>query len=154
MPVAGQIKVAYEADILSSRLVILLSDSHQEFTMRKLTLLAAMLAFFAVAVYAGQASSAAQSDNQTSAESSTAKPPLKTIAGTISQDGKTFTPDKGSKEWTIKNPEDVKGHEGHHVKLQAHVYKDTNELHVMKVTMLNQKAGKKSKASSSDPSSY
>ena len=121
--------------------------------MRKLTLLAALLAFFAVAVYAGQASSAAQSDNQTAAKSSTANPPLKTIAGTISQDGKTFTPDKGGKEWTIKNPEDVKGHEGHHVKLQAHVYKDTNELHVMKVTMLKQKGAKKSKSSaSSNPS--
>ena len=36
----------------------------------------------------------------------------------------------------------------HHVKLQAHVYKDTNELHVMKVTMMNQKAGKKAKAAS------
>ena len=66
----------------------------------------------------------------------------------LSDDGKSFTPDKGGKQWTLKNPEDVKGHEGHHVKLAAHVYKDTNELHVMKVTMMNQKAGKKHKASS------
>src|SRR5690242_8368697 len=99
--------------------------------MKKATFVVAILALFAIAVYAGQSSSP-QSSSQTSA-SKTANPPLKTIAGKISEDGKTFTADKDSKEWTLKNPEDVKGHEGHHVKLSAHVYKDTNELHVMKV---------------------
>jgi hypothetical protein len=117
--------------------------------MKKVTFVLAILAFFVVAVYAGQSSSSAASGDQKSAtSSSTANPPLKTIAGKISDDGKTFTADKDNKQWTLKNPEDVKGHEGHHVKLQAHVYKDTNELHVMKVTMMNQKAGKKAKAAS------
>jgi hypothetical protein len=116
--------------------------------MKKITFVVAILAFFVVAVYAGQSSSSAQSGDQETAKSSTANPPLRTIAGKISDDGKTFTTDKDNKQWTLKNPEDVKGHEGHHVKLQAHVYKDTNELHVMKVTMINQKAGKKSKAAS------
>ena len=116
--------------------------------MKKFTFVVAILAFFAIAVYAGQTDTTAQSSGQKSAASSTANPPLKTIAGKISEDGKSFTADKDSKQWTLKNPEDVKGHEGHHVKLQAHVYKDTNELHVMKVTMINQKAGKKTKASS------
>ena len=37
----------------------------------------------------------------------------------------------------------VKGHEGHHVKLQAHVYADKSELHVMKVTMISEKGKKK-----------
>jgi hypothetical protein len=65
-------------------------------------------------------------------------PPLKTIAGTISSDGTKFTPDKDkSKSWDIVNPEDVKGHEGHHVKFQAHVYADKNQLHVMKVEMMS-----------------
>ena len=72
-------------------------------------------------------------------KSSTENPPLKTIRGTISDDGKTFTPDKGKDTWTLKNPEDVKGHEGHHVDLNAHVYKDSHELHVMKVTMAGEK---------------
>jgi len=116
--------------------------------MKKLTFVVAILAFFVLAAYAGQSDASAQSSGQKSAASSSANPPLKTIAGTISDDGKSFTPDKGGKQWTLKNPEDVKGHEGHHVKLAAHVYKDTNELHVMKVTMMNQKAGKKHKASS------
>jgi hypothetical protein len=116
--------------------------------MKKVTFVVAILAFFAIAVYAGQTDTAAQSSGQKSAASSTANPPLRTIAGKISEDGKSFTADKDGKQWTLKNPEDVKGHEGHHVKLQAHVYKDTKELHVMKVTMLGQKASKKSKASS------
>ena len=119
--------------------------------MKRLMFLIPALLFFAVAAYGGQAGSSQPSD-QTSAKSK-ANPPLRTIAGKISEDGKTFTADKDGKQWTLKNPEDVKGHEGHHVKLQAHVYKDTSELHVMKVTMIGAKAGKKSKAASSSPSS-
>src|ERR671934_220028 len=118
--------------------------------MKKVTFVLAVLSFFVVAAYAGQSSSNAQSTDQKTAKSSTANPPLRTIAGKISDDGKTFTADKGGKQWTLKNPEDVKGHEGHHVKLQAHVYKDTNEVHVMKVTMMTAK-GKK-KAAGSNPS--
>lgn len=115
--------------------------------MKKTTIVLAMLAFVVLAAYAGQSSSGTESADQKSA-SSTANPPLRTIAGKISDDGKTFTADKDGKQWTLKNPEDVKGHEGHHVKLQAHVYMDTNELHVVNLTMINQKAGKKTKASS------
>ena len=119
--------------------------------MKKVTFVFAILAFFVLASCAGQSSNP-QSTDQNSATSNTASntanPPLRTIAGKISDDGKTFTADKGGKQWTLKNPEDVKGHEGHHVKLQAHVYKDTNELHVMKVTMMNQKAHRKAKAAS------
>lgn len=79
-----------------------------------------------------------------SASGASAKPKLMNLTGTISQDGKTFTTDKDNKEYTLKNPEAVKGHEGHHVVLNAHVYPDTNELHVMKVTMAKAKGGSKS----------
>jgi hypothetical protein len=106
--------------------------------MKKVTFVVALLAVFAIAAYAGQAPSGASNNTQTQAKDSTPNPPLRTIAGKISDDGKTFTADTDAKQWTLKNPDDVKGHEGHHVELQAHVYKDTNELHVMKVTMLNQ----------------
>jgi hypothetical protein len=34
-----------------------------------------------------------------------------------------------------KQPEAVKGHEGHHVTLKAHVYADKNEVHVMSLKM-------------------
>jgi hypothetical protein len=107
-----------------------------------LSLVAAVVALTFSAYAQSTAGSTDQAAGTTKAEKS-AKAPLKTIAGTISDDGKTFTADKDKKEWTIKNPEDVKGHEGHHVKLQAHVYADTNEVHVMKVTMMAAKAKKK-----------
>ena len=38
------------------------------------------------------------------------------------------------------NPEALKGHEGHHVQVSAHVYADKGQIHVMSVKML--KAGK------------
>ncbi len=57
------------------------------------------------------------------------------ITGKISADGKTFVNDKDSKSWSISNPDAVKGHEGHHVTLSAHVYADKNEVHVMSLKM-------------------
>ena len=57
------------------------------------------------------------------------------VTGKISDDGKTFVSDKDSKNWTISNPDAVKGHEGHHVTLTAHVYADKNEVHVMSLAM-------------------
>jgi len=57
------------------------------------------------------------------------------VTGTVSADGKTFVSDKDSKSWTIANPDAVKGHEGHHVTLTAHVDADKNEVHVMSLKM-------------------
>ena len=57
------------------------------------------------------------------------------ITGTISDDGKMFVNDKDNKSWTISNPDAVKGHEGHHVTLQAHVDADSNEIKVLSLKM-------------------
>ncbi|MBV8051085.1 MAG: hypothetical protein JOZ80_07850 [Acidobacteriaceae bacterium] len=64
--------------------------------------------------------------------------PLKNIKGTVKADGDklTFVSDKGMKSWDVMNPEALKGHEGHHVELSAHVYADKNAIHVMSVKML------------------
>jgi len=64
--------------------------------------------------------------------------PLKNLKGTVKADGDklTFVSDKDSKSWAIVNPEAVKGHEGHHVELSAHVYADKGQIHVMSVKML------------------
>ena len=110
--------------------------------------LLSMVAALVALTFSAFAQSSAGSTDQSADKKATkaAKAPLKTIAGTISDDGKSFTADKGKKQWTIQNPDDVKGHEGHHVKLQAHVYADKNEVHVMKVTMAGTKASKKKAA--------
>ena len=57
------------------------------------------------------------------------------VKGKISDDGKTFVSDKDGKSWTIVNPDAIKGHEGHHVVLNAHVYPDKNQVHVMSLKM-------------------
>jgi pentapeptide MXKDX repeat protein len=57
------------------------------------------------------------------------------VTGKISDDGKTFVSDKDGKSWTINNPDAVKGHEGHHVTLTAHVDADKNEVHVTSLKM-------------------
>jgi hypothetical protein len=64
--------------------------------------------------------------------------PLKTIKGTVKADGDklTFVSDKDSKSWEVVNPEALKGHEGHHVAVSAHVYADKGQIHVMSVKML------------------
>jgi len=69
---------------------------------------------------------------------SSASAPLKSIKGTVKTDGgKTwFVTDKGSKSWEVTNPEALKGHEGHHVQVSAHVYADKNQIHVTSVKML------------------
>ena len=67
-----------------------------------------------------------------------AKAPLMTLKGTVKADGDklTFVNDKDGKSWDVMNPEELKGHEGHHVQLSAHVYTDKNSIHIMSVKML------------------
>jgi hypothetical protein len=67
--------------------------------------------------------------------------PLKNIKGTVKADGDklSFVGDKESKSWEVMNPEALKGHEGHHVEVSAHVYADKSAIHVMSVKMLKGK---------------
>jgi hypothetical protein len=69
------------------------------------------------------------------------KPKLMDIQGTVKANGDkiTFVADDGGKSWDVVNPETLKDHVGHHVEVNAHVYPDKGQIHVMKVKML--KAG-------------
>ena len=68
--------------------------------------------------------------------------PLKTLNGTVKQDGDkiTFVADKSTKSWDVMNPETLKDHVGHHVQVSAHVHSDTGAIHVMSVKMLKASA--------------
>ena len=57
------------------------------------------------------------------------------LTGKISDDGKTFVSDKDGKSWSIDNPDAVKGHEGHHVTLKAHVSADAGTVNVVSLKM-------------------
>jgi hypothetical protein len=76
--------------------------------------------------------------SQTQADQTSAKAPLMTLKGTVKADGDkyTFINDKDGKSWDVMNPEELKGHEGHHVQLSAHVYADKNSIHIMSVKMV------------------
>jgi len=57
------------------------------------------------------------------------------LTGKVTDDGKMFTSDKDNKMWTVSNPETLKGHEGHHVSVKAHVDEAKNEIRVTSVKM-------------------
>src|SRR5437764_13649355 len=76
----------------------------------------------------------------TSAKKAGAK--LEHLKGKISDDGKSFTTDKGNKTYTIENSDAVKGHEGHDVNLSGHVDASANAIHVTSVKMPGEKASK------------
>jgi hypothetical protein len=102
----------------------------KESKMKKLMTISFVLALLMYAVAVAQYG-AQQPDNSKSSMS------VKTVSitGKISDDGKMFVSDKDSKSWTISNPDAVKGHEGHHVTLQAQVDADKNEVHVVSLKM-------------------
>ena len=97
---------------------------------------------FAVSLtaFAQQENNASQDNNmaQTQADQAAAKAPLMTLKGTVKAEGDkvVFVSDKDGKSWDVMNPEELKGHEGHHVQLSAHVYADKMSVHVMSVKML------------------
>jgi hypothetical protein len=80
----------------------------------------------------------AQDSTMAPTDQTAAKAPLMTLKGTVKADGDklTFVNDKDGKSWDVMNPEELKGHEGHHVQLSAHVYTDKNSIHIMSVKML------------------
>jgi hypothetical protein len=97
--------------------------------MKKLMVICFALALLTFGVASAQ-------DNMQNDNMKSDMPKTTDVKGKISDDGKMFVSDKDKKSWTIVNPEAVKGHEGHHVILTAHVYPDKNEVHVMSLKMV------------------
>jgi hypothetical protein len=97
--------------------------------MKKLIAICFVLSLLAVGVVSAQ-----DTMSHDSMKADTAKGPID-VKGKISADGTSFVADKDGKTWAIVNPEAVKGHEGHHVILNAHVYPDKMQVHVMSLKM-------------------
>ena len=98
-----------------------------------LALVLGLSVMFSIVAFAQDAGTSATDKPMASA-------PLKTIKGTVKADGDklTFVSDADQKSWDVMNPEALKGHEGHHVQVSAHVYADKMAIHVMSVKMLKQ----------------
>ena len=98
-----------------------------------------LIAALAVCVFANVAALAPEGAKSCDMKkSSAASAPLKTLKGTVKQDGDkiSFVNDADQKSWDVMNPETVKDHVGHHVQLSAHVYADKDQIHVMSVKMM------------------
>jgi hypothetical protein len=94
--------------------------------------LSLLMSFSVLAQDTTKQDSTAKSDTSAKTDTSTK---AVSVAGKISDDGKTFTSDKDGKSWAINNPDAVKGHEGHHVTLKAHVDSGKNEVQVVSLKM-------------------
>jgi len=90
-------------------------------------------------VAAAQESGTQPAGSTTTSTTKTQGAKLEHLKGKISDDGKSFTTDKGSKTYTIENSDAVKGHEGHDVRLSGHVDASNNSIHVTSVKMASEK---------------
>ncbi len=71
------------------------------------------------------------------------------------QGGKTvFENDKDKQSWDISNPDAVKGHEGHHVKVKAKLDESNHSLTVDKLTMLRKGKQSGEEKSGEQPKKY
>ncbi len=95
-----------------------------------LVILAVVIALTAFTQYGNQGG---MSQQTSTTEKAAAK--AVTLSGKISDDGKTLVTDKDNKSWTISNPDAVKGHEGHEVKVKAHEDAAKNEIHIVSLKM-------------------
>jgi len=61
---------------------------------------------------------------------------LTTIMGTIIQDeGDKLRFVTDQRAWNVDNPETLKGHEGHYVRVEAYIYSDKGSIHITEVKM-------------------
>jgi len=103
------------------------------------------LVILALAVMLSMTAFAQYPSKEPAQKDQAAQAPLKSIDGTVKVDGDkiTFVADKDQKSWAVENPEVLKGHEGHHVQVKAHVDADKGSIHIMEVMLL--KAAKRKK---------
>jgi len=56
-----------------------------------------------------------------------------TVMGTVRADGEVLTFVTDQRAWKVDNPETLRGHEGHYVRVNAHVYPDKGSIHITEV---------------------
>src|SRR3954471_12930690 len=63
------------------------------------------------------------------------------LTGWVKEEGgkDVFVNDKDKQTWEISNPDAVKGHEGHHVKVKAKLDESNHSMNVDKLTMMKAK---------------
>ncbi len=61
------------------------------------------------------------------------KHPVTTIMGTVRENDQTLPFVTDQRTWNVDNPEALKGHEGHYVRVNAHLYADMGSIYITKV---------------------
>jgi hypothetical protein len=56
------------------------------------------------------------------------------MLGTV-QDGEKLKFVTNQRAWNVDNPEALEGHEGHYVRVWAHVYSDRDSIHITEVNL-------------------
>lgn len=99
----------------------------------------------AFAVILSMTAFAQYSSKEPAQKDQAAQAPLKSIEGTVKGEGDkiTFVADNDQKSWSVENPEALKGHEGHHAQVKAHVDADNGSIHITEVKMLKSSTTKK-----------
>jgi membrane protein implicated in regulation of membrane protease activity len=103
---------------------------------RRISMKKILMMVFSVVVLASLGSWAQTSSQKSDKNSTSTSGKRMTMAGTVSNDGKMFVSDKDSKSWKVDNPDSLKGHEGHHVSVNASEDPASDTLHVNSVKML------------------
>jgi hypothetical protein len=60
---------------------------------------------------------------------------LTSMMGTVKADGAKLTFVTDQRAWNVDNPEILKGHEGHYVRVKAHVSADKDSIHITEMKM-------------------
>ena len=92
-----------------------------------------LLTIFSLCLTTGLAAVAQDTPNPTPRTDQVAGNRLTTIMGTVRADGEVLTFVTDQRAWNVDNPETLRGHEGHYVRVTAHVYPDQGSIHITEV---------------------
>jgi hypothetical protein len=94
----------------------------------------AFLVAFLLCVSVGIMAVAQDSPNPAPQKHQAAGISLTSVMGTVS-DGEKLTFVTDQRAWNVDNPETLKGHEGHYIRVNAHVYPGKGSIHITEVKM-------------------
>jgi hypothetical protein len=92
-----------------------------------------LLTIFSLFLTAGLGAVAQDTPNPVPRTDQVAGNRLITVMGTVRADGEVLTFVTDQRAWKVDNPETLRGHEGHYVRVTAHVYPNKGSIHITEV---------------------
>ncbi len=92
-------------------------------------------AFLALCFAVGMVAVAQDLPNQAPQKRQQAGIRLTSLMGTVRADGEKLTFVTDQRAWNVDNPETLKGHEGHYLRVNAHAYPDKDSIYITEVKM-------------------